>query len=296
MKDIWDIKEHFPLFKSRGYLDAYATIKLAIDNRLLMGLFGDPGTGKTTILENIEHDEMECHYILCDTNMVMKDVLNEVANAAGMTIVGRQNKHELQGALTDYLRIHNNHVFLLDECENLIHRNIEKLDVLRQIHDQSRVPFIFGGTRALQGALKSGHRMQSYNSQLYRRLYQADLGTLDPSEIDDYLDLLESKYAVKFMPEVRSDLYDYCCDCENGGLGTFTELIKCMFMYARPEWQDISAQMYFEAYPEELNKYLIDGQEDENNRPFEPVVVGDLKIATIKRNDLNGALKIKVTK
>ena len=291
-----DFKEQLPLFNSKGYSEAFGMVKLAIDNRLIMGLFGEPGTGKTTVLKNINHDKVECHYILCDTNMVMKDVLNEVAKAAGMTVLGRHNRHELQDALTDYLKVNNNHAFLLDECEYLNHRNIDKLDVLRQIWDQTRVPFIFGGTRALQGALKSGHRAQSYNSQLYRRLYQAELGTMEPSEVDEYMNLLERTYAVKFMPDVRASLFDYCCDRENGGLGTFTELIKCIFMFVRPEWNDISAQMYFESHPDELDKYLTGEDEDKNNRPFNPVNVGNLKVAVINKKALKGALKIKVTK
>ena len=289
-------KEQLPLFRSKSYVDTLGLMKMAIDNRLLIGLFGEPGTGKTTVLKNIHHDEFECHYILCNTNMVMRDLLNEIAKSVGMTVMGGHNKHELQAALTDYLQVNNKHCFLLDECEYLNHRNIDKLDMLRQIWDQTRVPFIFGGTRALQGALKSGHKAQSYNSQLYRRLYQAELGTMEHSEVDDYMSLLEEKYAVKFMPEVRSDLYDFCCDRENGGLGTFTELIKCIFMFVRPEWRDISAQMYFELHPKELEKYLVDGKEDENNRPFEPVIIENLKTATINKNILKGALKIKVTK
>ncbi len=291
-----EFREQLPLFQSKGFTDAMGTIKIAIENRLLMGLFGEPGTGKTTVLKNTEHNDIECHYILCDTNMVMKDVLNEVAKAAGMTVLSRHNRHELQDALTDYLKVNNNHAFLLDECEYLNHRNIDKLDVLRQIWDQTRVPFIFGGTRALQSALKTGHKDRAYNSQLYRRLYQAELGTMEPSEVDAYMNLLEEKYAVKFMPDVRADLYDYCSDRENGGLGTFTELIKCLFMFVRPEWNDISAQMYFEAHPDELKRYLTDEDEDKNNRPFKPVVVGDLKTAIINKNTLKSALKIKVTK
>jgi len=119
---------------------------------------------------------------------------------------------------------------------------------------------------------------------------------MEPSEVDEYMNLLEEKYAVKFMPDVRADLYDYCCDRENGGLGTFTELIKCLFRFVRPEWNDISAQMYFEAHPDELKRYLTDEAEDKNNRPFKPVVVGDLKTAIINKNTLKSALKIKVTK
>jgi hypothetical protein len=43
-------------------------------------------------------------------------------------------------------------------------------------------------------------------------------------------------------------------------------------------------------------KDIVDGKEDENNRPFEPVIVENLKTATINKNILKGALKIKVTK
>ena len=67
-------------------------------------------------------------------------------------------------------------------------------------------------------------------------------------------------------------------------------------MFVRPEWNDISAQMYFESHPDELDKYLTGEDEDKNNRPFNPVNVGNLKVAVINKKALKGALKIKVTK
>ena len=286
-------KYSLPIHDTNNYSEVLGALNLGMDNRLLMCLFGEPGTGKTTMLKNIKSKDFDCHYILCKTNTGIKDLLTTIASSARLSINGRHSAYELQSMLTEYLNSHKDHCFLIDESEYL---NYKKLDTVRQIWDQTSVPFVFGGTYALKDKMKTGTKSQSYNSQLYRRLYEVALECMSRQEFEEYLDCLETYYAVKILPDVRSELYDFCVDMQHGGLGIVTAIIKLAFAFLRPEWKEISKQLFFEAHPEELKKYEIEGDasETEKNRPYRPVDVNSLKVAVFNKEALNGALKHKI--
>ena len=143
----------------------------------------------------------------------------------------------VQQQLTDALRADPNHILLFDECEYLHRGNVSKIDVLRQIYDESHTPMVLCGTYHLQ-ALLSGANDHN-QPQIFRRLFKAEFKLVTKEEFTIYLDELEPLLLIRFTPEVRSELFALCTDIENGGLGIFIHLLENTLTFIRPEWVDI---------------------------------------------------------
>lgn len=220
-------------------------IKHRSDGKMVV-VVGEPGEGKTiTILDFCVQNECPSYYYRCSPNTRMESLLIFIAKAIGVRVTN--DNDQMQEMIEEALQENPNYCFVFDEVEYLANGNCNKLDVIRQIADDSDVSIVLCGTYELQdmisGEQKSRRKKNHNRSQLHRRLRLAEFQIVEEDEVYNYLALLEDKYNVSFDPKVKSELVTQCRDRQNGGLGNFIEIIELLFSEVRPEWKAISYQL-----------------------------------------------------
>ena len=228
-------RTELPTMETKSYAEAMGTVKLGINRKKLIAVFGTPGSGKSTLLNDIEIEYANAHTILCSPTMTMKNLLVKIANSIHAHVKG--DTYSVQQQLTEALIADPRHILLFDECENLHRGNVSKIDVLRQIYDESNVPMVLCGTYQLK-SLFSG--ADDHNQpQIFRRLFKAEFKLVTKEEFTKYIDFLEELLVVRFTHDVRNELFTTCTDTENGGLGIFIYLLENTLPFVRPEWEEI---------------------------------------------------------
>ena len=235
-----------PRMQTNTHDTALSSIITHLHNRKMVIVLGEPGEGKTiTLLDFCTQNNVPSYYFRCSPNTKMDSLLVFMAKAIGIRVVA--DNDQLQAKIQDHLQKNPKYCFAFDEAEYLISGNCKKLDVLRQIFDDTDVSMVICGTYELKdvitGENKRGKRKNHNRSQLYRRLRKVEFEMIDEQEIYDYLHLLEKEYAVIFHPQVKSRLVTHCRDRLDGGLGNFIEIIELLFSKVRPEWEAISYQI-----------------------------------------------------
>lgn len=224
-----------PSMETKSYAEVMGTIKMGIKRKKLTAVFGPPGSGKSSVLSDVEKEMPNAHYILCSPTMTMKNLLVQIANSINTHVKG--DTYTVQKQLTEALINDPNHILLFDECENLHRGNVSKIDVLRQIYDESNVPMVLCGTYKLKNVLSGAN--DNNQPQIFRRLFKAEFKSASKEEFTKYLDILEELLLLRFTADVRNELFALCTDMENGGLGIFIYLLENMLLFVRPEWEDI---------------------------------------------------------
>lgn len=225
-----------PTMKTASYDEVMGTIKMGIKENKLTAVFGTPGSGKTTLLNDIEMEYPNAHRILCSPTMTMKNLMVQIANCINAHVKG--DTYTVQHQLTDALASDPNHILLFDESEYLHHGNVTKIDVLRQIYDESNTPMVLCGTYELKSLL-TGNKKDHNQPQIFRRLFKAEFKPVTKDEFINYLEDLEKLLVIRFKTEARNELFSLCTDMENGGLGIFIYLLENTLMFIRPEWENI---------------------------------------------------------
>ena len=224
-----------PTMETKSYAEVMGTIKMGIKRKKLTAVFGPPGSGKSSVLNDVEKEIANAHYILCAPTMTMKNLLVQIANSINTHVKG--DTYSVQKQLTDALISDPNHILLFDECEYLHHGNVNKIDVLRQIYDESNVPMVLCGTYQLQNVLSGAN--DHNQPQIFRRLFKAEFKAVTKEEFTKYLDDLEKLLVIQFTADVKNELFALCTDVENGGLGIFIYLLENTLLFVRPEWEEI---------------------------------------------------------
>ena len=222
-----------------GIIDHLENGKMAI-------VLGEPGEGKTvTVLDFCVQHTRPSYYFRCSPNTRMESLLIFMAKAIGVRVTN--DNDQMQEMIEESLQDNPNYCFVFDEVEYLANGNCNKLDVIRQIADDSDVDIVLCGTYELQdmisGEQKSRRKKNHNRSQLHRRLRRAEFQIVEEAEVYDYLSLLENLYHITFDAKVKAELVTQCRDRQNGGLGNFIEIIELLFSQVRPEWKTISYQI-----------------------------------------------------
>lgn len=228
-------RTNLPTMETKSYAEVMGTVKLGISRKKLTAVFGTPGSGKSSLLNDIELEHANAHVILCSPTMTMKNLLVQIANKINTHVKG--DTYSVQQQLTEALIADPKHILLFDECEYLHRGNVSKIDVLRQIYDESNIPMVLCGTYQLQTLLSGAN--DHNQPQIFRRLFKAEFKLVTKEEFTKYLDTLEELLVLRFMPDVRNELFTLCTDVENGGLGIFIYLLENTFPFVRPEWEEI---------------------------------------------------------
>lgn len=261
-----------PTMQNKSYDEVMGTIKMGVKHKKMIAVFGTPGSGKSSLLDDIEQSTPFAYRILCTPTMTMKNLLVEIANKINTHVKG--DTYTVQKQLTEALIDDPKHILLFDECENLHRGNVSKIDVLRQINDESHVPMVLCGTYRLQTLLSGAN--DHNQPQIFRRLFKAEFRPISKDEFLKYIEILSSLLKLKFTANAQNELFALCTDMENGGLGIFIYQLENTLTFIRPEWEDICI----------IHK----------NGGSSEIITSSLETAVIDRETLRQAARFKMTK
>lgn len=211
-----EYKREIEIFKTKEFKQALGWCDYIHLKRRMGVMIGYPGCGKTTILREYMARSTGTRYIECWPTMRVNDLLSQIAGAAGITASG--NSYQRTQQIIQALAGRDDITLIFDEAEYLRKWDVTKLELIRKIWDNTRVPVIMAGTPELEAILTRGSGRENL-AQLYRRKYEIRLSGIQPSEVKQIL----SEYDVS--PEAAAELIKIAADVKHGGLGTFVEIL-----------------------------------------------------------------------
>ena len=169
-------KQTIDLIRTKDLLGALGFADFCVRHHEIGVLIGMPGTGKTTVAGILKDKLPRAIRIEAWLSMRLGDLLDEIATGLGIELRGTLNSKTQK--LIRALKQQPDTVILVDEAEYLKKWNVEKLDVLRKIHDASGVTVLLFGTPAIANVLN-----RRDTTQLSRRMFQYTFGGAQKSEI-----------------------------------------------------------------------------------------------------------------
>lgn len=210
-------KTDLSLIHTKDFIGALGFCDFCIKHREIGIVMGMPGTGKSTVVKTVADKLPRAIKIEAWLSMRMGDLLDEIANALGIDARGTLNNRTQK--IIRALRQQPDTVILVDEAEYLKKWNVEKMDVLRKIHDNAGVTVLLFGTPALANVLN-----RRDTTQLSRRMFQYTFGGARKEEIREAL------RAYNMDPGVIERLAAMASDTAHGGMGTYTKMLElCLY-------------------------------------------------------------------
>jgi hypothetical protein len=207
-----EFKQGLSIFPTADFTEAIGWCGYISEHNKIGVLIGMPGTGKTTIAKRLVEILPRAIYIEAWQSMKMGDMLEEIGSKLGLMLKGSLTKktRDIMAALTG-----SNVTLIVDEAEYLKKWNIEKLDVLRKIHDNTGIALILIGTPAFRNVLN-----KSDATQLSRRMFVLDLRGCTKAEVRRELN------AYNIEPEAADVLAAIASDTDHGGMGSYALMME----------------------------------------------------------------------
>ena len=210
-------KTTIELYETKEFKEAMGWCSYVYAKRKMGVLVGHPGSGKTTILRQFSKARPGVLYIEAWHTMRMGDLLGAIGRALGVTLEGSNNQGRVL-ALIAALQGRDDVMIAVDEAEYLCPRNVDKLEVLRKIWDNTGTPVILCGTPNLERLLTQGRGGENL-AQLYRRKVELKLGGITGAEARALLrEYNITTAATEALATIASDV-------RHGGMGTFVEIL-----------------------------------------------------------------------
>ncbi|EAL2231628.1 AAA family ATPase, partial [Campylobacter lari] len=149
------------LFKSRDFSMATFVMNEAVNEKEIALIFGEAGTGKTTIIKEFIKNKPQSILIEATCHTSVGVMLDELLNA--LKIEANSNNASKLKAIARFLKT-NEKILIVDEAEYL---PLKALEDLRRIADFARVPLILVGTEILYKNLMGKNKELK---QLYSRI------------------------------------------------------------------------------------------------------------------------------
>ncbi len=215
-------KTDLSLIHTRDLIAALGFCDFCVKHREVGVVMGMPGTGKTTVAGIVASKLPHAIRIEAWLSMRMGDLLDEIASGLGQDVRGTLNSRTQK--IIRALKRQPDTVILVDEAEYLKKWNVEKLDVLRKIHDNAGVTILLFGTPALANVLN-----RRDTTQLSRRMFQYSFGGARRDEIREALK------GYNMEPAVAERLAAMASDTAHGGMGTYTKMLELCLYAAQGE-------------------------------------------------------------
>lgn len=215
-------KTDLSLIHTRDLIAALGFCDFCVKHREVGVVMGMPGTGKTTVAGIVASKLPHAIRIEAWLSMRMGDLLDEIASGLGLDVRGTLNSRTQK--IIRALKRQPDTVILVDEAEYLKKWNVEKLDVLRKIHDNAGVAILLFGTPALANVLN-----RRDTTQLSRRMFQYSFGGARRDEIREALK------GYNMEPAVAERLAAMAADTAHGGMGTYTKMLELCLYAAQGE-------------------------------------------------------------
>ena len=201
----------------KGWAEMEA-LQLEMEGRSEIGIvMGMPGTGKTTVVNIVSGKIAHAIRIEAWLSMRLGDLLDEIGTGLGLELRGTLNSRTQK--IIRALRQRPDTVILVDEAEYLKKWNVEKLDVLRKLHDNAGVTILLFGTPAIANVLN-----RRDTTQLSRRMFQYSFSGAKKDEIRQALQ------GYNMEQSVMERLAAMASDTAHGGMGSYTKmLLLCLY-------------------------------------------------------------------
>lgn len=144
-------------------------------------------------------------YIECGSSMGTRDLVRVIEKSLGIPR-GYGSVCERQDGIRDFFNTNKGYLLIVDEADKLISKQTKKkLDILREIFDQSDVGIIIAGEPELEIMIKT------YLPRMANRFdFGIKLKGLEPSEVEKYV----SEFEV--APEAMVELKARACNMQTG--------------------------------------------------------------------------------
>lgn len=205
------------LILTKDLVGALGFCDFCIKHREIGVVMGMPGTGKTTVVNIVSGKIAHAIRIEAWLSMRLGDLLDEIGTGLGLELRGTLNSRTQK--IIRALRQRPDTVILVDEAEYLKKWNVEKLDVLRKLHDNAGVTILLFGTPAIANVLN-----RRDTTQLSRRMFQYSFSGARKDEIRQALQ------GYNMEESVVERLAAMASDTAHGGMGSYTKMLElCLY-------------------------------------------------------------------
>ena len=202
---------------TKDLVGALGFCDFCIKHREIGVVMGMPGTGKTTVVQIVSGKQAHAIHIEAWLSMRLADLLDEIGAGLGLQVNGTINSRTQK--IIRALKQQPDTVILVDEAEYLKKWNVEKLDVLRKLHDNAGVAILLFGTPAIANVLN-----RRDTTQLSRRMFQYSFSGARKDEIRQAL------RGYNMDESVVERLAAMAADTAHGGMGTYTKMLElCLY-------------------------------------------------------------------
>ena len=180
-------------------------------------IIGQPGAGKTTVIDLIRRSHQKVVVVEAWTSMRMSDMMRKIAQGLGISIRG--TIEERKDAILEELGRHSETILIIDEAEYLKKWNVEKIDVLRKMQDNAGFTLLMFGTNLFRTVIQNAAL-----PQLQSRITCYEFLRTDPKEVAEEL----AGYNIE--PEAAKRLAGLAGDVNHGGMRTYTRVLElCLY-------------------------------------------------------------------
>ena len=210
-------KTDIGLFETEEYREGIGWCSYIYQYRKMGVLIGHPGSGKTTILNSFRKLHPRTIFVEAWQQMRVKDLLDALASGLNVPTSGHSYRRtqQLIAALSRMTDV----CIVIDEAEYLAKWDVDKIELLRKIWDNTGTPTILCGTSILENIITRGRGRRDNLAQLYRRQQQLKLNGISQGETRLILrDYNVTQDAVNTLAAIAADV-------KHGGFGTFVEIL-----------------------------------------------------------------------
>lgn len=205
------------LIRTTALTATFGFVEECIREKKFGVIIGQPGAGKTTVIELVRSSHARVIVVEAWTSMRMSDLLRKIA--AGLGIGIRGTLEEKKDQILEELTRHPDTILIVDESEYLKKWNVEKIDTLRKLQDNAGFTLLMFGTNLFRSVISNAAL-----PQLQSRITCFDFPQTNPKEIREAL----NGYDIE--PEAANRLAALAGNASHGGMRTYSRVLElCLY-------------------------------------------------------------------
>ena len=205
--------------------DHYKTklkLKEAYSQREFLLMYGYSGCGKTTVLTQFAEKYPDFIHLISDfTSLSPAQMIVKMGDCVGLPL--KQRSSEVF-ALQERLRSMHGVMFLFDEVSITGHGAFQKLELLRKIYMDTKVPICICGVPKLYNTIYDPRHYDNYCS-LITRMDEHEMKGMKRTDAGNYLNMVADRENLKFTYPAQQALIRIALCTNLGGIHAFTTII-----------------------------------------------------------------------